>query len=78
MTHYRRAGRRCTVCSHESLTTIQKLMANGEPLSALSFQFDLAKSSLPRHSKNCMGRTARPYAKANRLPGTSSPKGGGD
>lgn len=57
------AGRRCTVCSHESVIEIQKLMTRGEPLSALAFRFDLQKSSLSRHSKNCMGRAVRPYAK---------------
>jgi hypothetical protein len=63
-------GRTCTVCVHASLAQLQIEMANGEPLSALAFRYDLAKSSLSRHAKNHMGRT--PHGNA-RPKGTSRP-----
>jgi|HubBroStandDraft_4_1064222.scaffolds.fasta_scaffold00333_3 hypothetical protein len=46
----------CSVCSHDDLTDIQKALVGGEPLSSVAFRFQLAKSSLSRHSSNHMGR----------------------
>ena len=50
MTDYRKAGRRCTVCTDERLASITRALTSGQTFESIAFEYGFAKSSLHRHA----------------------------
>lgn len=49
------SGRRCTICAHKSVRSINRLIVKGRSLRSIEKQFsDVSDSSVFRHTENCL------------------------
>jgi len=46
--------RSCTVCSHENINEINKLLLSNEAYRSVAKQFNISESAVFRHKKNCL------------------------
>lgn len=49
-----KVGRKCSICTHKSVSKINKAIAEGVSFRGIAGQFKVAKSSVPRHAENCL------------------------